>query len=218
MDGEVGLALPVLASSHISLPVLRLTPLLAIAYSYFETLIRLNDPIHFEAEEARMWSLNNLLNTAGFRQDIYMDFVEETINLLRLISESISSPHNPAHGRSVLLDKFNDPGVSSAIITHFRLLTSAWMKSRPAAYQPFILDGTVEQYCANQIEPYQVEIEHIGMNALIDVVIRPAGFAVEIVYLDRSAGSEVNEHRFEPTRKIDSTNVEPTPLRLLYRP
>ena len=178
----------------------------------------MNDVIHFHAEEARIWSLNNLLNAAGFRQDIYMDFVEETINLLRLISESISSPYNQAHGSHVLLEKFNDPGVSSAIITHFRLLTSAWMRSRPDTYQPFILDGTVEQYCASQIEPYQVEIEHVGMNALIDVVVRPAGFAIEIVYLDRSAGSEVNEHRFEPSRIIDSASVEPVPLRLLYRP
>lgn len=87
------------------------------------------------------------------------------------------------------------------------------MKTHVEAYQPFLLEDTVEQYCASQIEPYQVEIEHIGMNALIDALILPAGLAVEILYLDRSVGVEVNSHRFE---RVDNPDA-PT-FRLLYRP
>ena len=160
-----------------------------------------------------MRSLNNLLNTAGFQEHLYEDFVDETINLLRYLAASVPA----APEDSVLVDKFNDPDVSNAIITHFRLVTGAWMKTRPQAYQPFILDGSVENYCATQIEPYQVEIEHIGMNAIIDVLIKPAALAVEILYLDRSAGAEVNEHRFEPDVAA-TTAYNPPTLRLLYRP
>ena len=93
------------------------------------------------------------------------------------------------------------------------------MKSNADAYQPFIPDGSIEQYCATQIEPYQVEIDHIGMNALIDALIKPAGFAVDIVYLDRSAGQEANTIHFEllSAEGLPLFPDAPT-MRLLYRP
>lgn len=93
------------------------------------------------------------------------------------------------------------------------------MKTSPDTYQPFIPDATVEQYCAAQIEPYQVEIDHIGMDALIDVLIKPAGFAVEVLYLDRSDGNEGNSHRFEATNSDGSPMYPAAPtIHLLYRP
>lgn len=93
------------------------------------------------------------------------------------------------------------------------------MKANADAYQPFITDATVEQYCATHVEPYQVEIDHFGMNALIDVLVKPARFAVEVLYLDRSDGSQVNTHRFEAT----GANGMPlfpdaSTIYLLYRP
>lgn len=106
------------------------------------------------------------------------------------------------------------------VSTVFQLLTSAWMKTHAENYLPFIV-GTVAEYCQTQIEPYQVEIEHVGMNALIDVLVKPAGFAVEISYLDRSPGHEVNTHRFEETsaNAISMYPNDPTPtIYLLYRP
>jgi ubiquitin thioesterase protein OTUB1 len=67
--------------------------------------------------------------------------------------------------------------------------------------------------------PHGVEIDHVGLMALIDCLILPAGMAVEIIYLDRSAGDEVNVHRFE---KLEGEGVLTPPdapvLRLLYRP
>lgn len=93
------------------------------------------------------------------------------------------------------------------------------MKTNADAYQPFLPDSSIEQYCATQIEPYQVEIEHLGMNALIDALIKPAGFAVDIVYLDRSAGHEANTIRFE-LQSPDGLPLFPDAptMRLLYRP
>ncbi|KAI9784256.1 MAG: hypothetical protein M1816_000928 [Peltula sp. TS41687] len=186
----------------------------ALAFGYFETLIRNGGRSRILEEQTRLKSLNNLLNRVGFDKDLYEDFVDETFHLLRELASLLPSPD----AASILLQRFNSDEVSSAIITHFRLLTSAWMKTRTENYLPFLV-GTVEDYCATQIEPYQVEIEHVGMNALIDVLVKPAGFAVEILYLDRSPGLEVNTHRFEETGANGMPMYPDAPtIYLLYRP
>lgn len=86
------------------------------------------------------------------------------------------------------------------------------MRTHAENYEPF-LDRPIKEYCDHHIEPYNVEAEHVGISALIDCVFLPANLAVEVIYLDRSAGDEVNVHQFG---KMDD---EKTPvLRLLYRP
>ena len=92
------------------------------------------------------------------------------------------------------------------------MLTSAWMKTRPTDYEAY-LETSVIEYCAIVIEPFSVELDHVGVKALIDCLVIPADFRVEISYLDRSAGSEVNVHHFENGEHT----FAPT-LRLLYRP
>lgn len=92
------------------------------------------------------------------------------------------------------------------------------MKTRPDYYQPF-LDRPVKVFCETQIEPYGIEIEHVGLMALIDCLILPAGLAVEVFYLDRSDGDEVNVHRFEDMETEGMiTPIDAPVLRLLYRP
>lgn len=91
----------------------------AVAFAYFETLLRLGDRDRIAAEEARLKSLNNLLNSVGFQEHLYEDFVDATITLLREISASI-----PCHDDGATLwASFNDPDVSNGIITHFRVST-----------------------------------------------------------------------------------------------
>lgn len=92
------------------------------------------------------------------------------------------------------------------------MLTSAWMKTRPTDYESY-LETTLPQYCLMIIEPFNVELDDVGLKALIDCLVFPADFRVEISYLDRSAGSEVNVHSFESGENL----FAPT-LRLLYRP
>ena len=89
----------------------------AILFGYFEALLRLGDPMKVLAEESRLKSLNNLLNAVGFQEDLYEDFVDETLSLLRETATSIPCQDNGA----ALLSSFNDAGVSNAIITHFRV-------------------------------------------------------------------------------------------------
>lgn len=73
--------------------------------------------------------------------------------------------------------------------------------------------GDVKTYCANNIEPAQCEADNIGVAALADALVKPAGFGLEVWYLDRSPGEEINRsYHAEP-------NMPGSPmLRLLYRP
>lgn len=86
------------------------------------------------------------------------------------------------------------------------------MSANADMYSAFLLDGTIDQYRATYIDPFSVEIEHLGMNACFDAILKPAGIAVDISYLDRTEGDKVNTFTW-PTGSPDA----PT-LRMLYRP
>lgn len=89
------------------------------------------------------------------------------------------------------------------------------MKTNPHQYQDFLPGTTVGEYCANKIEPYQIEIEHMGLQAVLDAIIKPAGINVDVTYLDRSANEEVNTINWFG----EDTGYGPMPtIRLLYRP
>ncbi|KAF8536566.1 peptidase C65 Otubain-domain-containing protein [Trichophaea hybrida] len=186
----------------------------AVAFGFFELLLRSGDQNQIGMEHARIKSLNGLMESVGIQNYIYEDMAEETFNVFRTLSSGSISPADD----SALVGIFNDPNVSDSIVTHFKFLTSAWMKSSPEHYEPF-LDRPVADHCGSSIMPHGVEIDHVGLMALIDCLILPAGMAVEIIYLDRSAGDEVNVHRFE---KLEGEGVLTPPdapvLRLLYRP
>lgn len=101
------------------LPPLLLTISAAIAFCYFEVLQRLGDRTRFLEEQSRLRSLANLLNQVGFQPDMCDDFAEETFTLLRKLSANA-----PSTDESVLLEAFNDQGVSLSIITHLKVSES----------------------------------------------------------------------------------------------
>lgn len=79
--------------------------------------------------------------------------------------------------------------------------------------------GDVKAYCANNIEPAQCEIDHIGVAALADALVKPAGFGLEVWYLDRSPGEEINRSYFSEPVDHNNMSIPGAPmLRLLYRP
>ena len=89
----------------------------ALAYGYFELLIRLGDPSRVLAEKARLLSMNNLLNSVDYYPDMYDEFVEETLKLLDQTAASL-----PCHDDgAALLETFNDEGLAGPIIYHFRV-------------------------------------------------------------------------------------------------
>ncbi|KAF2397511.1 cysteine proteinase [Trichodelitschia bisporula] len=182
----------------------------AVAFSYFETLQRMGNPHKFLEEETRLKSLRNILNDAGFQEHLYEDFAEDMFDLLRETAAAND-------GGASLLQTFNDPHRSMSVITYLKLLTSAWIQKHPDQFQPF-LHQPVKAYCQSHIEPAICEIEHVGMDALVNVLVKPAGIAVEILYLDRTPGTEVNTYRFDPVDHNNAALPNPPTFRLLYRP
>ncbi|KAH8686088.1 peptidase C65 Otubain-domain-containing protein [Tricladium varicosporioides] len=191
----------------------------AAGFSYFETLLRLRNRGQIEEELARMTSLDNFLTTVGgFEAWVFEDMAEETTNLLRDLAELVEP--SPRDATALLQQRFNDPQVSNAIVYHLRLLASSWLQGSPEVYQGFIPDDLgVVGYRKNILEPVDQEIDHLGMTLLIDVLLKPIGFAVEIVYLDRSEGTQANSHVIQAQ---DANGVPTNPggpmIHLLYRP
>lgn len=195
----------------------------AIAFTYFEALIRTADPDKFQDEEARLNSLGNLLEQIGYVRDIWIDFADSAFELLRTLANSLRNLDGGA--ADLLLQAFNDQqghaGIESiGIITYFKLLASAWVQTHADDFRHFVPMGDVKAYCANNIEPHQSEIDNIGIAALADALVKPAGYGLEVWYLDRSPGEEINRSFYaEP---LDPTSNMPNPnahmLRLLYRP
>jgi ubiquitin thioesterase protein OTUB1 len=179
----------------------------------------LQDKAQLEEEIARMTSLDNFLTRiGGFEAWMFEDMVEETTNLLRDMAASIES--SPQTAEELLIQRFNNPEISNSIIYHFRLLASSWLRGSPSSYQDFIPDNLgVEGYRKEWIEPPNQEIDHLGMTLLIDVLLKPIGFAVEIVYLDRSEGSQVNSHLIQ-AEDVNGVPTNPSGpvIHLLYRP
>ncbi|EEP75670.1 conserved hypothetical protein [Uncinocarpus reesii 1704] len=180
----------------------------AVAFGYFENLLHLRDPSKVAQETARLKSFNDLLNSVGYQEDLYEMFVDATIDLLADISKAIETGN---YDDSFLLNAFNEEYNSTSIIQHFRLMTSAWMRLNSNRYQSF-LPEPLEHYCERIIETVRTEIDEIGLQGLVDGVIANSGFAVQIAYLDRSQGGEVNFHILTPERPHLAT------IRLLYRP
>lgn len=166
-----------------------------------------------------MTSLNNLLtNVGGFSSWVFEDMVDETTSLLKDLADALQTSQQAAS--DILIERFNAPEISNAIVYHFRLLASSWLKANQTTYQDFIQDeGGVEGYVKNWLEPVDREIDHLGMTLLIDVLLKPVNFAVEIVYLDRSEGTQVNTHIIQAE---DANGVPANPgapmIHLLYRP
>ncbi|CZT09308.1 uncharacterized protein RAG0_14105 [Rhynchosporium agropyri] len=190
----------------------------AAGFAYFETLLRQQDKDQLEMEMARMISLNNLLTTVGgFESWLFEDMVEETINLLKDIADLVETA--PREAEKLLLERFNNKEISDAIVYHFRLLASSCLRSNPPLYQGFIPDVGIDEYLKNGMLIPNQEIDHLGMTLLIDVLLKPIGFAVEILYLDRSPGSQANSHLFQTE---DANGIPTNPngpmIYLLYRP
>ncbi|KFY08697.1 hypothetical protein V492_05993 [Pseudogymnoascus sp. VKM F-4246] len=192
----------------------------AIGYSYFETLQKLGSKDQLEEEIARMMSLTSFIETwCGYQEWLFEDMREEVLSLLRDLAATIHVAP-PSDADSIILQRFNDDEVSNAIIYYFRLLASAWLKANAVTYRDFIPDGLgVDNYSKNMIEPAKTEIEHLGMTLLIDVLMKPVGIAVEIVYLDRSEGTDVNSHIIQAEDESGTPIHAGAPIvHLLYRP
>ena len=68
-------------------------------------------------EMTRLQDFNTLINSIGYEEYLYDEFVRQTLDLLEEIAKYLHCQDI----EKTLLERFNDEAVSSAIITLFRL-------------------------------------------------------------------------------------------------
>jgi ubiquitin thioesterase protein OTUB1 len=99
----------------------------AVAFGYFERLLFIGDSNKCFQEEARLRSLSNVLNSAGFQPYLYEDFADAVFTLIRSIAGAI----NEGNGDEILMDAFNDESVQNYVITHFKVrITPLYITAR----------------------------------------------------------------------------------------
>lgn len=148
--------------------------------------------------------------------EYFEDFAEEAFDLLRQVATIIDQPQ-AAH--NLILQRWNDIEVEGSLIFYFRLLAATFLKANAVAYEGFIPDGqSMAGYCSQNIEVVNREIEQLGIIALVNILLKPLNFVLEIAYLDRSPGNQVNRYRF-PDEANGKDVLELGPMiHLLYRP
>ncbi|OKP08643.1 Ubiquitin thioesterase otubain-like [Penicillium subrubescens] len=180
----------------------------AVAFGYFETLFALRDPTRLQHELIRIKSLSLLLGQVGQPEQLYGVFVDATADIFE---RTFAAIQNGERNEAFLVNAFNEEYNSNAVLTYFRLLTSAWMKLNPHSYHNF-LSLPLEQYCATHIETAQTEIDEVGLQALVDVVIEGSGFGLEVLRLDRGEDDVLTPDQLSPSRPSGIT------ISLLCRP
>eukprot|EP00045_Choanoeca_perplexa_P015048 m.181839 g.181839 ORF g.181839 m.181839 type:complete len:252 (-) comp16875_c0_seq6:50-805(-) len=102
----------------------------------------------------------------------------------------------------------NDAGMSNYFVAYFRIITAAYMKVNSDDFAPFIEGGlTVTDYCANRVEPFAVESEHLEARALTSAL----QVRCTVTYLDRSPGAAPQVHTIGEAQ-------HPLVCGLLFRP
>ncbi|RYC63888.1 hypothetical protein CHU98_g2305 [Xylaria longipes] len=168
-----------------------------------------------QSELHRMTGLSKYVEeVTGGEPSILELMTEETLLLFNDIITDMSERNDPMPN---VFAKFNDPQTSNCFVYHLRLLASARLKGNSAQYQPY-LDDTVENYITKTVMPVNREIDHICVVAVHDILLRPTNMVLDIAYLDRSEGTEVNVHRLpEEANGQDPSTLGPI-IYLLYRP
>lgn len=159
--------------------------------------------------------MNPLLGSVG-GYDYYEDWADEAIGLLRDLANCIGDT-DTAH--ALIHERWTDIGTGGALIYYLRLLAATYLKANSDQYDPFVADGQgIQAYCGQSIELPDREIEQLGIIALVNCLLKPVNFVLEIAYLDRSPGTTANVYRFpDEANGKDIADLGPI-IYLLYRP
>ncbi|RYP02019.1 hypothetical protein DL764_005987 [Monosporascus ibericus] len=187
----------------------------AIGFAYFEALGRCGDIARVQAELARLQRLNEFIeNVGGISPWVFEDMISETFDLFREIAVAMSSGQDCT---GPLMAKFNDISSSQYIVYHLRLLAASWLRGNSAEFQPY-LAVDINNYIEATVMPVDQEIDAICVRVLVDVLLKPANMVLEIAYLDRSEGAEVNVHRMPEEANGQNLVASGSIIYLLYRP
>ncbi|KKY24807.1 putative ubiquitin thiolesterase [Phaeomoniella chlamydospora] len=180
----------------------------ASVFAYLETVLALRDAAKVQTEIARIRAFNAGLQALDYDLSNVEFAMDETFEFMQTLHDNIITGNNR---ESLLLDAFGNENLSNSIIYHFKLMTSSFMQLNPDIYSPFV-DRPLGEYCRNVVEPQAQEIENASLQALATGVIGPAGFAFDVLYLDRSVGDQVTPHH------MVGENLNLPLITLLYRP
>ncbi|KAI0425398.1 peptidase C65 Otubain-domain-containing protein [Xylaria sp. FL1042] len=187
----------------------------AIAFGYFETLIQCGDVSLVQSELKRMTVLNKYIEDVGGHEPSMIEFmVTETIDLFNDIIPVMSGGND---AMPILVAKFNDPNISQCLVYHLRLLASARLKGHHDQYASW-LDTDIDTYLNTTVMPVNREIDNICVALVHDILLKPVNIVLEIAYLDRSEGAEVNVHRFPGEANGQDPSTLGPAIYLLYRP
>lgn len=189
----------------------------AIGFGWLEALINRGDKSLVEAEKLRMTGFNEYIEKVGeVSPFVFLDMSEETIELLGRISDAL-----PDRGRAMaeLMAAFNTQATSDSIIYHLRLLASSFLKEHRGAFAAFMEhDGGIDGYCEANIQQHGREIDNVGLVVLVNVLLKPIDFALEVAYLDRSPGTHVNTFLFPEEARERDTSTLGSIIHVLFRP
>lgn len=177
-----------------------------------------NDNIQLISDEKkRLLELNDYIrDVGGYDPYVYEDMVEETDILFDAILKALPDTQQAIR---ILTDAFNDDGAGNAIIYHLRLLTASYLKGNVGVYEGFIAhDGGVLGYCQEWIERPNCEIDHLRVEVLASILLKPSDIVLEIAYLDRSNGSTVSVYKFPDTNIGRAEDTITRRMSLLFRP
>lgn len=147
------------------------------------------------------------------------DFRDPMIQLLTDLSSLVTSnTSSPSAAIELVKERFNDGNEGNHILYYLRCITAAQLLSNSMAYQPFLEQGMDLHTEQKTLMMLNTEIDYLGMTVLIDALMKPAGFRVEIVVLERSEGTEVNTHRFEFDNNGNPMDPNAPTAYILYKP
>ncbi|KAI9715211.1 MAG: hypothetical protein M1828_000909 [Chrysothrix sp. TS-e1954] len=186
----------------------------ALIFAYFEILDTTCHAEKITSEEVRLKNLVDGLSDET--KSIFEDPIDQLHELFVSITKNRGSSRNP----SALPNFFNSDDAAHVVylfrvrpsifiqqehiiapstlwslirlLTLFQLLTSLEMRSHQDDYGAYLIDTTVDAYCASVVEMPDRELEEITLQALTAVLHRPAGFGVTILMLVDSPGTSVD--------------------------
>ncbi|KKA30505.1 hypothetical protein TD95_002081 [Thielaviopsis punctulata] len=186
----------------------------SIAFSYFEKLAEIGDCMLVHQEVARLRDYNEMLSAVGYNSIFFEDMAQETFNLLTEMASCISSL---TAAMTLITSAFNNRDRADAILYHMRLITATSIKGNPE-YEPFTEGLGVVAYCSQVIEVPGREIEHIAIDALATVLLKPLNMVLQIVCLDRTKGSQCNTHQIPADVDLHQAETSNRAIYLLFRP
>lgn len=192
-----------------------LTNVTAIAFAYCEALVQYGNIDRVRDELQRLTNLNKYIEDVGGQDYSIFEFmVQATFDLFSDIILIMSEGNDPMPH---LVTAFNDSQISQCLVYHFRLLACARLKGHSPEYESWLV-GSVQDYLDGTVMPVNQEIDHICVTLVRDILLAPANIVLEIAYLDRSQGDEVNVHRFHEGATGQGPSASALTIYLLYRP